>query len=163
MSAIASCYVIPAERLPDIVAAAPLPASGWFRRPSDRFWDVLRGASRELESFAGSGWVFNPLDLYLESRHGLMLDDQGDAASSAALSSARGSHWLVLPETEAATLRAALADVRCETPDVTEFVVSEHGADDADDGARMVQAALATLKAWLSEVRSGQVGLLSIG
>jgi hypothetical protein len=58
---------------------------------------------------------------------------------------------------------AALADVRCETPDVTEFVASEHDPDDADEGAKMVQAALATLKAWLSEVGPGQVGLLSVG
>jgi hypothetical protein len=152
-----------ASRIPVGWPHDPPSSAPALRRPLDRFLDVLRQASRELESFAGSGWVFNTLNLYLESRHGLMLDDQGDAASSAALSNARGSHWLVLPEAEAAALRAVLADVRCETPDATTFVVSEYGPDNADEGARMVQAALSMLKAWLSEVRPGQVGLLSVG
>ena len=66
MSAIASFYVVPAERLTDIVAAATPVPGGWFRPAHDTFWDVLRGACRELERFAWSGWVFNTLDLYLE-------------------------------------------------------------------------------------------------
>jgi len=31
------------------------------------FWDTLRASSRELETFACSGWVFYTLDLYLEA------------------------------------------------------------------------------------------------
>jgi hypothetical protein len=62
MSAIASFYVVPGERLSDVVAAAT-PASGWFRPVRDMFWDTLGASSRELETFAWSGWVFNSLDL----------------------------------------------------------------------------------------------------
>jgi hypothetical protein len=75
--------------------------SGWFRPTRDTFRDVLRGPSRELESFACSGWVFNTLGLYIESRHSFMYANFGDAVTSRPLSKARGSHWLVLPATSA--------------------------------------------------------------
>jgi hypothetical protein len=107
--------------------------------------------------------VFNTLDLYLESRHGFSYANFGDAAISRQLSQARGSDWLVLPATSAAELLAGLAGVECEAGDVTAFVASEHGPDDAADEATAVQAALTTLKAWLAEVSSATVGLLSVG
>ena len=91
MSAIASFYVVPGERLSDVVAA-PTPApGGWFRPARDMFWDILRGSGRELETFAWSGWVFNTLDLYLEIRHGFMYANFGDAPTSRQLSQERGS------------------------------------------------------------------------
>jgi hypothetical protein len=163
MSAIASFYVVPGERLSDVVAAATPASAGWFRPVRDMFWDTLRASSRELETFACSGWVFYTLDLYLESRHGLMYTNFGDAAASRQLSQARGSHWLVLPATSAVDLLAALDGVECEAGDVAAFVASEHGPDDAAEGAVAVRAALATLKAWLAEVSSASVGLLSVG
>ncbi len=163
MSAIASFYVVPGERLSDVVAAATPAPGGWFRPARDMFWDVLRASSRELETFAWSGWVFNTLDLYLESRHGLMYANFGDTAASRQLSQARGSHWLVLPATSAVDLLAALDGVECEAGDVAAFVASEHGPDDAAEEAVAVQAGLATLKAWLAEVSSTSVELLSVG
>ena len=163
MSAIASFYVVPGERLTDIVAAATPGAGGWFRPARDKFWEVLRASGRELETFDGSGWVFNTLDLYLESRHGFMYVNFGDAAASRQLSEARGSEWLVLPAASAAELVAALDAVECETGDVTAFVASERGPDSTAEEATAVQAALATLKAWLAEVSPGSVGLLSVG
>jgi hypothetical protein len=96
MSAIASFYVVPAERLTDVVTAATPVPGGWFRPARDTFWDVLRGSGRELERFAWSGWVFNTLDLYLDSRLGFMYANFGDAHTSQQLSQARGSDWLVL-------------------------------------------------------------------
>ena len=163
MSAIASFYVVPGERLSDIVAAATPAPGGWFRASSDTFWSVLRGASHELEKFLWSGWVFNTLDLYLENRHGFMYAKFGDAAAGEQLSKARGSYWLVLPAASAVELLAALGGVRCEGGDVTAFVASEHGPDGAAEEAEAVQAALTTLKAWLAQVSPGSVGLLSIG
>jgi hypothetical protein len=162
MSAIASFYVVPDEGLTDIIAAATPAAGGWFRRKQDSFWDTLRGTGRMLETFAWSGWVFNTLDLYLQHRYGFMSDNFGDDAS-AQLSKARGSYWLVLPASSASELLLALNAVECETGDVTAFVASEHGPDDAEDGAAAVQAALATLKAWLAEVAPGSIGLLHVG
>ena len=141
-----------------------MPAPGsWFRRASDSFWDVLRGSGRELERFAWSGWVFNTLDLYLESQHRLIYGNFGDTAISRQLSHARGSEWLVLPSASAVELLAALDRVEGETHEVTAFVVSEHGPDDAAEQAVAVQAALTTLKAWLAAVSPGMVGLLSVG
>ena len=163
MSAIASFYVVPDERLTDVVAVAAPSAGGWFRRRRDNFWDALRGAGRGLETFAWSGWVFNTLDLYLESRHGFMFDNFGDADSSALLSKARGSYWLVFPASSARELLLALDAVECETGDLTAFVAGEHGPDDAADEAVAVQAALVALKAWLAEVAPGSIGLLSVG
>jgi hypothetical protein len=163
MSAIASFYVVPAERLTGIVVAATPAPGGWFRPARDGFWDVLRGSGRELETFAWSGWVFNTLDLYLESRHGLIYADFGDAAVSEQLSKARGSDWLVLPSTSAVELLATLDGVECEADDVTAFVASEHGPDGAEEQAMAVQATLTTLKAWLAEISPGSVGLLSVG
>ena len=163
MSAIASFYVVPGERLSDIVAAATPAPGGWFRASSDTFWSVLRGASHELEKFLWSGWVFNTLEMYLESRHGLMYWKFGDDAASGQLSKARGSSWLVLPAASAAELLSALDGVRCEAGDVTAFAASEHGPDGAAEEAEAMQAALTILKAWLAQVSIGSVGLLSIG
>ena len=163
MSAIASFYVVTDERLTEIFAAATPTPRGWFRAARDTFWNVLREASRELETFDGSGWVFNTLDLYLESKHGFMYGKFGDADASRRLSKARGSDWLVLPAASAAELLAALDGVECDTGEVTAFVASERGPDGASEEAVMVQAALATLKAWLAEVSPGSVGLLSVG
>ena len=163
MSAIASFYVVPNERLIDIFAAATPAPRGWFRPARDTFWDVLSTASRELETFAWSGWVFNTLDLYFESRHGFMYGKFGDASASRQLSKARGSDWLVLPAASAVELLAALNDVVCDTNDLTAFVASERGPDGAAEETVAVQAALSTLKAWLSEVSLESTGLLSVG
>jgi hypothetical protein len=163
MSAIASFYVVPSERLTDIFAAATPAPGGWFRPARDTFWVALRSASRELETFAWSGWVFNTLDLYLESRHGFMYGKFGDAAASRQLSKARGSDWLVLPAVSAVELLAALDDVECDAGDLTAFVASERGPNGAAEEAMAVQAALSTLKAWLSEVSPESTGLLSVG
>ena len=163
MSAIASFYVLPAERLKEIFAAAPPAPRGWFRPARDTFWDVLHSVARELETFGWSGWVFNTLDIYLESRHGFMYANFGDADASRQLSKARGSDWLVIPAASAGELLMALADVKCEDSDVTAFIASEHGSDGAAEEAVAVQAALTTLKAWLAEVSPGAVGLLSVG
>jgi hypothetical protein len=163
MSAIASFYVAPDERLTDIIAAATPVPGGWFRPARDGFWDVLRSSGRELETFAWSGWVFNTLDLYFEIRHGFMYANFGDAPTSRQLSQARGSDWLVLPAASAIELLAALDVVECEAGDVTAFVASERGPDGAEEEGMAVQAALTTLKVWLAEVSPGSVGLLSVG
>jgi len=163
MSAIASFYVVPDERLTDIIAAATPDGGGWFRRKRDAFWDTLRGTGRELETFAWSGWVFNTLDLYLEHRYGFMFDNFGDADASAELSKARGPYWLVFRASSASELLSALTAVECETGDVTAYVASEHGPDGAEDEAAAVQAALVSLKTWLAEVAPGSIGLLSVG
>ena len=163
MSAIASFYVVPDERLTDIIAAATPVPGGWFRPARDEFWDVLRSSGRELDTFAWSGWVFNTLDLYLENRHGFMYANFGDAPTSRQLSQARGSDLLVLPLAAAVELPAALNGVECEAGDVMAFVASEHGRDGPEEEAMAIQAALTTLKAWLAEVSLGSVGLLSVG
>lgn len=163
MSAIASFYVVPTERLTDIVAAATPAPAGWFRQPRDTFWDTLRGASREPQTFGRSGWVFNTFDLYLENRHSFMLDHFGDTAATEQMTKARGSYWLVLPAASAAELLAALDGVACETADATSFVESECGPSGVAEGVAAVQDALATLKGWLPEVTEGSVGLLNIG
>src|ERR1700732_910957 len=106
MSAIASFYVVPAERMTDVVTAATPVPGGWFRPARDTFWDVLRGSGRALERFAWYGWVFNLLDLYLDSRLGFMYANFGDAHTSQQLSQARGSDWLVLPAASVVELLA---------------------------------------------------------
>jgi len=163
MSAIASFYVVPDERLSEIVAAATPVPGGWFRPPRDVFWDVLRGAGRQLEAFGWSGWVFTHMEIYVESRHGFLYSKFGDDAASRQLSAARHSDWLVLPAASAAELLTALQGVECEAGDVTAFITGEYGPADAAEGAVAVQAALAMLKEWLTAVSLGSVGLLSIG
>lgn len=162
MSAIASFHVVPAARLSDIIAAAAPVQRGWFRRGRDEFRDALLSASRKIETFDGSGWVFNTLDLYLESRGGFMLGNFGDISASRQVSEARGSYWLVLPAAAAVELLRAVDRVECESADVTAFVASEHGADGCEEEAKAVQTALATLKGWLAEVSPDSVGLLSV-
>lgn len=163
MSAIASFYVVPGQRLSEIVAAATPVRGRWWRPARDNFRPVLRAASRELQSFGWSGWEFNTLDLYLEARHGFMYGKFGDAALSGELSKARGAYWLVLPAAGASQLLAALDAVEADASDVTAFVVAEHGPDGAAEEAEAVLAALATLQSWLCEITSGTIGLHSVG
>jgi hypothetical protein len=162
MSAIASFYVLPHERLTGVVDAAAPVAAGWFRGKQDRFWAVLRGCSRELETFAWSGWVFNTLEMYLMERHGFSYVDFGDPDVSQQLTKARGASWLLLTAASADRLRAALDGVEWDSDDVTAFVVSEHGAEAAAEGAAAAQAAFAALKTWLAELTPGSVGILAI-
>jgi hypothetical protein len=114
MSAIVSFYVVPGERMADIVSSATPAPGGWFRPARDTFPNVVRGAARELETFAWSDWVFNTLDLYLESRHGFIFANFGDAHTSRQLSPTRGSDWLVLPSASVVELPAALDGVEYE-------------------------------------------------
>ena len=163
MSAIASFYVVPESRLPEVVAAATPVPRRWLQPARDTFWEVLRGSSRELEPFtAGSGWAFNTLDLYLEDRH-FMYAAFGDGATSDLLSKARGSYWLVLPSAAAAQLLEALNRTDLHLSDLLTFITSEHGSKQASEEAAAVQAALTTLKGWLAQVPAGTTGLLSVG
>jgi hypothetical protein len=117
-----------------------------------------------LEPFtAASGWVFNTLDLYLEDRHGFMLDAFGDAAASDQLSRARRSSWLALPLEGATRLIESVERIDMNPADLIAFITSEHGPDHAADEAAGVQAALDSLKAWLKQVSPGVTGLLSVG
>jgi hypothetical protein len=165
MSAVASFYLIPDSRLPDVLAAATPVAAGWFRSSRDAFPEVLRGSGRELDPFAaGSGWVFNTLDLYLEDRHRFMFGTFGDATISDPLSKARGSYWVALPAVAAAAgLLAALQRIDFNLADLVAFITSEHGPDDAAEEAAAAQAAMTALKAWLAQVSPGVTGLLSVG
>jgi len=164
MSAIASFYLVPDSRLPEVVAAATPAPRRWLRPARDTFWEVLRGNSRELEPFtAGSGWVFNTLDLYLRDRHGLIYDKFGDEATSDLLSKARGSSWLAVPSASAAQLLDALKPVDLKLSDLIAFITSEHGSEEAAEEAGAVQAALTTFKGWLAQVAAGTTGLLSVG
>src|ERR1700686_434898 len=132
MSAIASFYLVPDSRLPDVVAAATPVPRRWLRPARDTFWEILRGSSQALDPFtAGSGWVFNTLDLYLRDRHGLMYDNFGDEATSDLLSKARGSSWLVLPSATAAQLLDALTPLDLSLFDLVSFITSEHGSEQA--------------------------------
>jgi len=164
MSAIASFYLVPDSRLAEVLAAATPAPRRWLKPPRDTFWEVLRGAGQELEPFtAGSGWVFNTLDLYLRDRHGLLYDKFGDEAASNLLSKARGSYWLAIPPTGAAQLLEALNRVELSVPELVAFITSEHGSTEAAEEARAVEAALTAFKAWLAQVRAGTTGLLSVG
>jgi hypothetical protein len=163
MSAIASFFVVPHDRLEHIVGAATPRRGGWLRPAQDRFRDVLRAHSRELGGFGWSGWAFASLDLYLESRYGFMYEHFGDAEASGRLTKARGSCWLVLPPEAIEKLRAALDGLEPAADDVIEFVASEHGPAEAASEAEAVLAALTMLKSWLAQVQPGSVALLCIG
>jgi len=164
MSAIASFYLVPDSRLPDVVAAAKPTSRRWLGPARDTFWEVLRGSCRELERFtAGSGWVFNTLDLYLENRYGCMYGQFGDGATGDVLSQARGSYWLALPSAAASQLLGALNQVDLSLSDLLAFITSEHGSEQAAEEAAAVQAAVTTFKGWLVQVPAGTTGLLSVG
>lgn len=164
MSAIASFYLVPDSRLPDVVAAATPAPRRWLRPARDTFREVLRTSGRELKPFtAGSGWVFNTLDLYLRDRHSLMYDSFGDAATSDLLTKARGSYWLALPSAAASHLLGALNPVDLSLSGLVAFITSEHGSEEAAEEAAAVQAALTTFKGWLAQVPADTTGLLSVG
>jgi hypothetical protein len=164
MSAIASFYLVPDSRLPDVLAAATPVAAGWFRSSRDTFPQLLRNSGRKLEPFtAGSGWVFNTLDLYLEDRHGFMFGAFGDATTSDRLSKARGSYWLVLPPPDAARLLAVLQGIDLDLADLVAFITSDRGPKEATEEAAAAQAAATALKAWLAQVSPDVTGLLSVG
>jgi hypothetical protein len=163
MSAIAAFFVLPHDHLDEVVDSAMPRQRGWFRPAQDKFREVLRAHSRELDDFCRSGWAFASLDIYLRDRYGLAYDDFGDGAASDRLTKARGSSWLVLPTAAIGELRGALDKIEPTARDVSAFVASEHGPDEADEEAEAVMAALAALKGWLAQAPDGSVGLLSVG
>jgi hypothetical protein len=56
-----------------------------------------------------------------------------------------------------------LERIDMDPADLVTFITSEHGPDDAAEGAVAVQAAMAVLKAWLKQVSPGVTGLFSVG
>jgi hypothetical protein len=163
MSAIARFFVVAGDRISAVMAAATPGRKGWFSAPRDLFDAVLHENARALEGFDWSGSAFNTLDLYFESRRGFMYSSFGDSAMSRELSQARGSDWLLISSANAARLRAELEAIQFDASDVRAFITDEHGPFVPQEEVMAVEAALTALKAWLAEVKSGSVGLLSIG
>src|SRR5438552_18184573 len=110
MSAIASFYVVPAERLTDVAAAATPAPGGWFRLVRDMFRDVLRGSRLRtgVICLVRLGVQHpRPVSRKPARPHVGQFRRRRDQQR---LSRARGSDWLVLP---AASSQLAVSTASC--------------------------------------------------
>jgi len=69
MSATASFYAVSGNVWPRLSPQRHRRRAAVSRRARYTFREILRDASRQLETFTWSGWVCNTLDPYLENRH----------------------------------------------------------------------------------------------
>ena len=71
MSAIAEWYLLPNDRLPGLTAVCQPLKRSWLRKPErdfDAFWAFLEANATRGSGLDASGWVMNPLLVYLEER-----------------------------------------------------------------------------------------------
>lgn len=173
MSLIASFYILPINRLDDLLVAAKPKQTITKRRvlglipisktlEEDVFWDFLKEVARESSGFEFSGTAFCDLDLYLEAEN-TMLFDLGIADVSEQLSSVRGTSMALFDRSSAQEAVAMLNTVGEEDSTIRRFYESDGRGDVADEGVRALRAALNRSRDWLSEVGEAEVGLLIVG
>lgn len=172
MSAIASFHILPEEKIPALREAA-VPKKNVtekrgliFKRKvettTDNFDNFLEVNGRECPEFNWSGYVFGDLVILADGRK-CDLFEAADKDLSDFLSETRGSTFFAFKKQGAEATLAALSMFNLTEDDVRSHLIEEGKDDESADGVEAILAALAQLKGWLSEVREGAIGLLSIG
>lgn len=167
MSSIATFHVLADSLRGELVAAAQGQVRQVERRflflrwhvpqRHDGYWDFLRQQATEGEKFEYSGYGFSDLDLMLEE----LFDELAVRELSDVLSKARQAFVTAYDQPSAQRLISSLGSAALTDTSVRKFL-SEEGRD-PDDGAPVLLAAAEQAKRWLSQVGSGQLGLLNVG
>jgi len=98
MSAIASFIQIPKTAIEGLRLAAAPPKKKLFGSSRDNYWDYLRENGKEVAEFRWSGWVYNPLLVYLQEREEIDLEHSAYDELAEFLTKARGVSHLILTD-----------------------------------------------------------------
>jgi hypothetical protein len=160
MSAVASFYVIPSEKVGRLKEAAV--AGGRPGGVDDRFWDFLFAEASELQAFPWSGYVLSDL-LGLLQEEGLRYEEFHAPELTSFLCGARGSTKIVFEHERALAFARRLRSFDLAPGRLSEYAREEVGEADAEAYAHALRDARRILLEWLESVPPGAVALLSIG
>lgn len=172
MSQLASFYVLPADRLDDLMEAAiPKQITRKVRllgvipctttEQKDAYWEFLKAHARECGE-PDSGSVYCELDLFLEEKH-TMLFDLALKGTSDQLSRARGSSNAVFDYAAAQKATAMLGEVDFGEEAIRNYCATGGSAFSAEELIEALQAAAPRARAWMDEVGRSDLGILMIG
>jgi hypothetical protein len=167
MSAIAEWYILRAERIPDLIAAARQQTRGsWWKSPQRdyaAFWEFLASQSTSGPGLDASGWVMNPLLLYLQEKLGAPVKE---AETHPVVAQAALDTLLVIEAGDAPRWLSAVQSGLSDEGGLKGYLAEYYGDDwqPADPWADDPHvAALRYLQQGLSKLDSASVLLLSIG
>ncbi|MEK7413157.1 MAG: hypothetical protein AAB263_07555 [Planctomycetota bacterium] len=173
MSQIASFYVLPGNRVVDLIGAATpkqittksrslgfIPVTKTERK--DYFWDFLKANARKLDEFGFSGSVLCELDLFLSDTHA-MLFDLAVKQPTEQLSSIRATSMALFDHVSAQKVLDMLSKVDCTPESIRRHCETEESYWSSDELIEPLRAAVAQTKLWMSGVGPADTGLLIVG
>jgi hypothetical protein len=141
MSAIASFIRIPITAIEGLHRAATPPKKKLFGTERDTYWDYLRKNGQEVADYKWSGWVFNPLLVYLDEREQINFSHSSQEELAAFLTKARGdSHFILTAEHRRAYLARLEAEFSEEA--LCDFYNDFNECDEAEAGKPMLDGVL---------------------
>jgi hypothetical protein len=164
MSAIAEWYILPTVAIPGLNAVCQ-PTKAFLRAPVrnyDAFWDYLRTHAARGPGLDASGWVLNPLLLYLQEQHDVPVEA---AETHALVATIAIDSFLVIEDAAASRWRAGLRDA-LDNPAAVEAYLREYYGDEnlpTSEEIELHLRALRYLQDGLAKLTTGSLLLLSIG
>ena len=171
MSAIATFYLFDESALESLInkpTAAPQKA-GFLKSlfgskepsPQKLLADEFYAAAKEVAVFEYSGHAFPHLELFLEERFGIDVNSHVEADLTRRLEAIVGPSQ-VFEAANAAALLQKLSAITISRADLKEYADDEFG-DDQGEMVPALESAFNSLKSWLAQVHTGQVGVLING
>jgi hypothetical protein len=171
MSAIATFYLFDKSALESLLnkpIAAPQKAGllgSLFgsKEPSPQklFTDEFYAAGKEVAVFEYSGYAFPHLELFLEERFGIEVNSHVEAGLTRRIEAGVGP-CQVFEATDAAELLHKLSAITISRSDLQEYADDEFG-DDQGEMVAALESAFNSLKSWLAQIQTGQIGVLING
>ena len=165
MSAIALFIQIPVSAIEGLRKAA-VPTRTWYGKPQDHYWEYLRQHGRETVEFHWSGYVFNSLLVYLEEKHGILLEsEKGSEYHELAefLWKARGSSFAVLTPAQRDAYAERLDPALFPDEELIAFDNEFNGRDDGAEALEAMKAGIDALRKALNQLEDGYITLFIIG
>jgi len=165
MSAIAEWYLLPTGRIPELNAVCQPTKRSWWRAPArdyDAFWRFLDTHATSGPGLEASGWVMNPLLLYLQESLAVPVDaaERHPLVATIAIDT-----FLVIEPAAGEAWRRGLDAALGDLPAVEAYLGTYYGDQRplSPDDTKLHVAALRYLLDGVSRLTDGSVLLLSIG
>ena len=165
MSAVAEWYLLPISAVPGLNAVCQPTKASWWRSPArdfDAFWSFLRTHATSGPGLDASGWVMNPLLLYLQETLAVPVDaaERHPLVTSIAIDS-----FLVIEGGAAAPWRAGVQKALTDAAAVEDYLAAYYGDERplSREDIELHLAGLRYLQDGLAKLTSDSLLLLSIG
>ena len=171
MSAIASFYIFDKSTLELLIneqiatpqKAGLLKSLFGSKEPSPKklFAEEFYAVGKEVAVFEYSGYAFPHLELFLEERFDIEVNDHVEADLTHRLEDNIGP-CQAFEATGAAELLQKLSAVTINRTDLQEHADDEFG-EDQGEMVEALESAFNSLKSWLAQIHTGQIGVLING